>query len=190
VRVPTHTAVLTDHGVVVLAVAVWLAASHPVAVPPAVGAAVAAIAFVLRRPWLLVVGAAVLASALAARAEEGLHRPDPRTVRAEVTLLSDPVDGLGGSVRADVRLGRRRVEAWAHGAAAGALRPRLAGERLVVDGRLRPPSPLVRGRLARRHVSARLDVREAHVYHLDPDGRATEFWNVHADPESYRDFFA
>jgi hypothetical protein len=48
----------------------------------------------------------------------------------------------------------------------------------------------VRETASRAVDGARLDVREAHVYHLDPDGRATEFWNVHADPESYRDFFA
>jgi hypothetical protein len=48
----------------------------------------------------------------------------------------------------------------------------------------------VRETASRAVDGARLDVREAHVYHLDPDGRATEFWNVHADPASYRDFFA
>jgi competence protein ComEC len=158
VRAPTRTAVLTERAVVVLAVAVWLAASHPVAAPPALGFALVALAFVLRRPWLLVVGAVVLASALAARAEAGLAPPAPHGVRGEATLVSDPVAGLGGSLRADVRLGRRRVELWAHGAAAAALRPRLAGERIVVAGRLRAPSPIARERLARRHVSARLDV--------------------------------
>jgi competence protein ComEC len=161
VRATARPAALSERAVVALAVVVWVAACHPVDVPPLVGAAVGAVAVVLRRPWLLVVGAAVAASGLAAGAEAGLVPPEPRTVQAEVTLLGDPVDGFGGSVRADVRLGRRRVEAWAHGATAAALRPRLAGERLVVAGRLRPPSPLARARLARRHVSARLDVREA-----------------------------
>ena len=159
-RVPTRHAVLGEGAVVVLAVAVWAAAATPVAVPPALGVAVAVVAFVLRRPWLLVVGAMVLASALAARAEAGLRPPVPGPVHAEVTLLSDPVDALGGSARVDVRLGSRRVEAWASGPAAGALRPHLAGERVVVEGRLRPPPPQARARLARRHVSARLDVRE------------------------------
>jgi len=161
VRVPTRSRALGERAVVVLAATVWLACAHPVAVPPVAGLGVAAVALLFRRPWLLVVGAAVLASGLAARAEAGLVLPEPRPVRAEVTLLTDPVDGIGGTVRADVRLGRRRVEAWASGPAAGALRPRLAGERLVVDGRLRPPSPVVRDLLARRHVGARLDVREA-----------------------------
>ncbi|MGH9112655.1 MAG: nuclear transport factor 2 family protein [Acidimicrobiales bacterium] len=48
----------------------------------------------------------------------------------------------------------------------------------------------VRETAARPADGATLDVREAHVFHLDPDGRATEFWSVHADPEAYRDFFA
>ena len=158
-RVPTRSAVLGERAVVVLAVAVWVAAAHPVAIPVVLSVGVVGAALVLRRPWLLVVGAAVLASALAARAEAGLRPPPSRPVRAEVTLLTDPVDGLGGSVRADVRLGRRRVEAWVWGPAAGSLRPHLAGERVVVEGRLRPPPPQARARLARRHVSARLDVR-------------------------------
>jgi competence protein ComEC len=161
VHVPTRSRALGERAVVVLAAAVWLACAHPVAVPPATGLVLVAAALLLRRPWLLVVGAAILASGLAARAEAGLVPPEPQAVRAEVTLLTDPVDRIGGTVRAEVRLGRRRVEAWASGAAAAALRPRLAGERLVVEGRLRPPSPVVRDLLARRHVGARLDVRDA-----------------------------
>src|SRR5512132_120335 len=47
----------------------------------------------------------------------------------------------------------------------------------------------VRETATRAADGARLDVREAHVFHLDPDGRATEFWNVHADPEAYEAFF-
>jgi hypothetical protein len=27
------------------------------------------------------------------------------------------------------------------------------------------------------------------VYHLDPDGRATDWWNIHSDPEAYEAFF-
>jgi ketosteroid isomerase-like protein len=42
---------------------------------------------------------------------------------------------------------------------------------------------------ATRADGARLDVREAHVFHLDPDGRATDWWNIHGDPEAYEAFF-
>jgi competence protein ComEC len=117
-------------------------------------------ALVLRRPPVLIVGAALLASALGARAHAGLSPPAaPVAVAAEVTLLTDPADAFG-AVRADVRVGRRHVEAWARGAAAGALRDRLAGERVLVRGRLRAPPPDAIARLARRHVSARLTVEE------------------------------
>ena len=34
------------------------------------------------------------------------------------------------------------------------------------------------------------NVREAHVIHLDPDGRATDWWNIHGDPEAYETFFS
>jgi ketosteroid isomerase-like protein len=43
---------------------------------------------------------------------------------------------------------------------------------------------------ATRADGARLDVREAHVIHLDPDGRATDWWNIHGDPEAYENFFS
>jgi ketosteroid isomerase-like protein len=42
---------------------------------------------------------------------------------------------------------------------------------------------------ATRADGARLDVREAHVFHLDPDGRATDWWHIHGDPEAYETFF-
>ena len=151
---------MSDRATYALAVAVcagaWLAAGLPLAA--AVGAV--ALALAARRPWFLVVGAAVLASALGARAEAGLAPPPPgQGVRGEVVLVSDPVE-TRGALRVDVRVGRRRVEAWARAEAAAALRPRLAGERVWVQGRLRAPSPEARSRLARRHVSARMSVDE------------------------------
>ncbi|MDP8987993.1 MAG: ComEC/Rec2 family competence protein [Actinomycetota bacterium] len=151
---------MSDRAAYALAVAVcvgaWLAAGLPL--PPAVAAV--AVALALRRPWLLVAGAALLASALGARAEAGLAPPPPgQAVRGEVVLASDPVETRGG-LRVDIRVGHRRVEAWARGDAAAALRLRLAGERVWVQGRLRAPSPEARSRLARRHVSARMSVDE------------------------------
>ncbi len=151
---------MSDRTASALAVAVcagaWLAAGLPLA--PA--AAAVALALALRRPWLLVAGAALLASALGARAEAGLAPPPPgQVVHGEVVLVSDPVE-TRGALRVDVRVGRRRVEAWARGEAAAALRPRLAGERVEVEGRLRAPSPEARPRLARRHVGARMSVDE------------------------------
>lgn len=151
---------MSDRAAVAVAVAVcagaWLAAGLPLA--PWVAAV--AVALALRRPALLVAGAGLLASALGARAEAGLTPPPPgQVVHGEVVLVSDPVE-TRGALRVDVRVGRRRVEAWARGEAAAALRPRLAGERVWVQGRLRAPSSEARPRLARRHVSARMSVDE------------------------------
>jgi ketosteroid isomerase-like protein len=47
----------------------------------------------------------------------------------------------------------------------------------------------VRETATRAADGARLDVREAHVFHLDAAGRAIEFWNVHDDPEAYELFW-
>ena len=149
---------MSDRGAVALALAVCAGAwwSGDVALVPAVGAV--AVALLARRPLLLVVGAALLAAALGHRAWHGLAPPaSARTVAGEVVLLSDPVD-VGGALRVDVGVAGRRAEAWARGTSAAALRPRLAGERVVVEGRLRPPPPEARRRLALRHVSARMSV--------------------------------
>lgn len=148
---------LSDRAAVGLAVAAWAGAVVSLPVPLEVAVVVVAAAFLVRRPMLLVLGAGLLSAALGARAEAGLDPPPPSRVDREVTVLSDPVD-VRGAVRVDVRVGGRRVEAWARGAPAASLRPVLAGERVGLVGRLRPPPESVRARLARRHVVARLDV--------------------------------
>lgn len=127
-------------------------------------------------PWALVAGIAagvvrgrsrtalaclavgLLASGLGARALDGLAPPDPSSVDGEVTLVGDP-ERFGPSVRVDVRVGGRRVEAWARGPAAARLAPRLAGERVHVRGRLGPP-PDDAPWLVVRHVAGRLSVDE------------------------------
>ncbi len=143
-----------------LAVAVCSGAWWTVPVPLVLAVAVVLVALVVRRPVVLVAGAALLASALGARSEAGLVPPErPEAVAGEVVLLSDPLD-VGGALKVDVGVGDRRVEAWARGHAASVLRPLLAGERVIVYGRLRAPPAEARPWLARRHVSARLSVEE------------------------------
>src|SRR5215208_1435438 len=56
VPVAARPVALSERAVVALAVAVWVAASHPRPVPVAAGAATVGLALVLRRPWVLVVG--------------------------------------------------------------------------------------------------------------------------------------
>ncbi|MGI8758621.1 MAG: ComEC/Rec2 family competence protein, partial [Acidimicrobiales bacterium] len=151
---------LSDRVAVVLAVAVCAGAWWSADVPLVPALAVVALALALRRPLLLVAGAAVLAAALGHRAWAGLAPPAAGVAVAEhVVLLSDPVD-VRGALKVDVGLGDRRVEAWARGAAASGLRQRLAGEWVSVEGRLRAPPPEARRWLARRHVSARMSVEE------------------------------
>jgi competence protein ComEC len=74
-------------------------------------------------------------------------------------LVTDP-ETVKGALRVELRVGHRHIEAWARGGAAGGLYDRLAGERVEVRGHLRPVPETMRGRLARRHIAARLTVDE------------------------------
>ncbi len=155
---------MTDRAVVAMAAAAGLGAwwGHPF--PLALGPAVAVLALVARRPALLVLAALLVTSTLAERSWQGLEPPAPRAVAAEVELVSDPVP-VAGAVRVEVRVGRRRVLAQARGAEAAALRERLAGERVWIEGWLRPLDERSRIWLARRHVSGRLAVVAVGAHH-------------------------
>jgi competence protein ComEC len=115
-----------------------------------------AAALAARWPWLLCIGVLVLVSGLATRSLDGLDGVHPGPVAAEVTLLGDPAPSFGG-LRADARLGHRRVELRAEGSSADALRPRLAGEVVDVRGALTPVTE-DEGWLIARHVAGRLRV--------------------------------
>jgi competence protein ComEC len=127
-------------------------------VPLAVALAVLGLALAARRPAALCAGAALLAACLAQRSLDGLGAPlATGRVAAEMTLVADPVpDGRGG-VGVDVRLDGRRLRALARTSAAAALDDRLAGERVIVVGRVAPPGPTER-RLRHRHLAGRLEV--------------------------------
>ena len=140
-----------------VATAVGALAARPVSMPLAVAALV--LGFTVRRPALLALGSALLASALGAAAWAGLRPPVPHAVDASVTILRDPAT-VGGAVRAVVRLGGRHVELTARGAPGRVLADRLAGERVLVRGTLEPLSTSVRARLARQHVAAALNARD------------------------------
>lgn len=150
---------MSDGQAVLVAVAVALGAWWHGSVPVVVGVALVGTALVARWPWLLAIGGFVLAAGLAARAWAGLDPVAPARFSGPVTLLADPADTPYG-VRVDVRVGARRVELEASGAAAGAVARSLAGERLVVRGRLGPPPPDAPW-LVPRHVVGRLRVTTA-----------------------------
>src|SRR5688500_17750750 len=103
---------MSDRWAVALALAAaagaW--ASRPFPLAPVI--ALIAVAFVVKRPVLLCVGAALLTSTMGARAWAGLDPPRPQPVDGTVTLVTDPDDAFG-AVRAEVRLDGRRFEAWA-----------------------------------------------------------------------------
>lgn len=153
---------LSDAGAVLLAGGVALGSwwAHPL--PRSVGLAVLLVAVVRRSPPTLVVGAFLLAAAFGHRAEAGLAPPEPGPYRGVVTLVSDPRDTPWG-VRVDVRLGSKRYELEADGGAAGTVGLALAGERLQVDGRIRPP-PRHAPWLVPRHVVGRLSVETVDVH--------------------------
>ena len=150
---------LTDRGAVLVAITVALGAWAHRGVPLVPAAASVAVALAWRRPAVLVLAAGLLASALGARAVAGLGPVAAGPYAGPVTLVADP-EPMAFGARVDVRVGGRHLELWAAGGAAGALDRALAGERVWVEGRMRPPPPRSPW-LVPRHVVGRLDVSRA-----------------------------
>ena len=150
---------MSDRQAVLVAAAVAAGAWWHGAVPLVVGLVLVAVALAARWPLVLALGGFALAAGLGTRAWSGLHPVAPSAYAGPVTLVADPTDTPYG-VRVDVRVGDRRVELEAGGAAAGAVSRSLAGERLVVRGRLGPPPPQAAW-LVPRHVVGRLRVTSA-----------------------------
>ncbi|MGH9227026.1 MAG: ComEC/Rec2 family competence protein [Acidimicrobiales bacterium] len=148
---------MSDAAALVMALAAAAGALAPHPLPRWPAALLIVVALVARRPAVLVLGVALAASALSARSWAGLDPPLPRTVDGVLTLVGDPQD-VSGALRVEVRVGRRRAEAWARGRDAGRLRQRLAGERVRITGQLQPVPESDRARAAPRHLSARLTV--------------------------------
>lgn len=139
-----------------LALGAALGALHPNRSLVVAGMVVTLIATAWRSVGLLGLGLALLVSGLAQRSLDGLDELQPGSFAGEVELVSDPEPSFGG-VRADVRLGGRRLEARAEGIAADALTDRLAGERVRVRGLVQSVLP-ESSWLVPRHVSGRLAV--------------------------------
>ena len=148
---------MSDLATVLLAVAVVTGAAIGHAAPVWIALGGAGVALVLRRPLLLTVCCALLASGSAARAEAGAAPMPAHRFAGWVTLLADPAPAPGG-VKVVVRLEHRHVELWAHGAEARALASHLAGERVAVTGVIRAVPLQSRQRDAHRHVVARLAI--------------------------------
>jgi len=127
----------------------------PHTISPWPAAAVTLVGLGLRRPLLLVLGAGLATSALAARAWDGLHPPVTGPWSGVATLVTDP-SAVAGGLRVEIRLAGKRVEATARGRVAGPLRDRLAGERVALAGTVQPVPNRLRDRAAPRHLAARM----------------------------------
>lgn len=117
----------------------------------------ATVAVGLRRPALWCLAAFVLAGTLGAAAHEGLAVTDPGPYQGWVTLLSDPAPTASGQ-RVEVRVAGRHLEGWARGGAAGALVPRLAGERIDVQAGRISPFPRAEPWQVSRHLAGRIEI--------------------------------
>jgi competence protein ComEC len=154
---------VADRWAVVLALATFAgslagADGHVEGVPLILAVSVFALGLATGRPGVVCLGAALVAASLAQRSLAALEAPlDTGPVRAEVTLVSDPVPDGRGEVGVDVRLDGRRLRAHARLAPAAALDDRLAGERVLVVGEVGPPG-LAESGLRYRHLAGRLEV--------------------------------
>jgi competence protein ComEC len=149
---------VNDREVVLAALAVCVGAGLAVPIPMWVVGALVALALVSRRPWTVILVVAVLASALAARAEAGLSTT-PRRAAGVAVVASDPERRPGGWV-VDLRVDGRRFRAYVSGEVAEPFDGAAVGERFAVDGRVGPLSGPWEWR-ASRHLSGRLRLRSA-----------------------------
>ncbi|HEX2024003.1 MAG TPA: ComEC/Rec2 family competence protein [Acidimicrobiales bacterium] len=150
---------MSDLWAVLLAVSAWVGASAAAPLPLLGAAGIATVGLALRRPAALCLGVALATSALAARSHNGLDPPAVGAWAGVATLVDDPGD-VSGALRVTVRIGGKRVEAWARGSSAGALHARLAGEKVWLAGRLSDLPSSLRARLAPRHIAGRLTVEK------------------------------
>jgi competence protein ComEC len=153
-----------DRWVVAAAVATWIGASVASPVPRGIGVAVLVLAFVIRWPVLVLLGAALLASSLGDAAHDGLTPAPEGLLNGDVVLVGDPVPVRGAGVRVDARFDGRRYELTAHGRAARALRDRASGDVVHVEGRVQP-RPRTAPWLEVRHVVGRVRVAEVGEWH-------------------------
>jgi len=141
---PPAMVVASGHALALaVAASAWLGAWSQLSPSRGVVVLVGLVAWRWRHPvgWLVLV--ALVAAHAGGAARDGLGGLAPGAVAGEVTLLGDPRP-VAGAVVVEVRLGRHHVELRAAGSAGGALRDRLAGERVRVVGAVRPSTPAER----------------------------------------------
>lgn len=157
----TPARVLSDGQVAGLAVAAtagaWWAEPPPVPAPLLLALIGTGLALRWRRPWPLALALALLTATLSGRAYAGLDPAPAGPVQGAVVLVKDPETLVAGTT-AIARLDGRRVELWAHGSAAAALRRAWAGDVVELSGSLRPLSVEEIHRAPWRRVVGELNV--------------------------------
>lgn len=124
------------------------------AVPVWPAGLIAGLALAVRRPLLLIVATAALASGLAAWAVAGARPAAEGHFDGRAVLVRDP-ESVMGAVRAEVRAAGHHYEVWARGQAGGTLRQRAAGEVIDLSGSV-SPRPADDDYGAHRHVVGRV----------------------------------
>ena len=131
----------------------------PAAGPRLAAAGLLLLALVLRRPLLVCAGVGVLASFLSAAAGAAAAGDvEQGAFEGEIRLVSDP-EYLNPGTRFLADSEHGRLEVWGWGSAGGRLSRRLAGESVLVSGRL-SELPESRDWLRRDGVIGRLSVSE------------------------------
>lgn len=157
---------MSDVQAVVIAGACAAGALAAVDLPlwPLVAAAVAAA--VLRRPWLLIVALALVASARAADAWIAVAAPMPAEIDAQASLVRDPVRS-GAATTVLVSAEGRNLVATAYGPAGARLSSAQAGDRVRMQGTTRRWAAS-RERHAALRATHRLDVTSVAVLDATP----------------------
>jgi competence protein ComEC len=126
-----------------------------------------------RRAPVVLCAMFLLGSFLGDRALQGLDPPSPQAFGSWVTLLDDPRPNGNTGVIVTVRWQGRRLEASAFGAAGARLDDRLAGERVLVEGRVRPADT---DWLRWRHIVGRMTVDRVLAHGSAPPIYAAANW--------------
>ncbi len=125
--------VVADAWVLLAAAATAIGAAMPRTIPWAAVLTAFVLALVWRRPATFVLVLLLSASLLSARAWAGLDPAVAGAVQGRAVLVTDPERKVVGTT-AVARLDGQRVQLWAHGRSAGALRHALAGDVVQFQG--------------------------------------------------------
>ena len=157
-----------------MAVVAWMAAVVAAPVSMVVALAVVFVGIFARRPVLLIVGVALLATAAGHRADEAYQQVVPGPFADVVSAVID-ARPFGPGWRLEVRLrDGTRVEATGFGSVGVGLAAVAAGDHLVVAGRLKPIDDT--GWSRSRHLVGRLDLTAATIEGSSTPGRPVVEW--------------